>query len=690
MAGAFEAAEEGLITSIGGLVDWATLRDALEVSPAQVLVLAGPDLRVAYQNPESARVVGRRPLGAPAAEAFPEYPTWVAALEEVRLDGRTIRYRRAPMTVETDGHAQVLVVDAVATPLLGRDGTVEAVVSQAVNVTHVPADDHRLRQALALARVTVELSRSLDVAQVTDAVSRSAAEVFEGWCLLDLFAADGSLQRVAITHHDPAMEPVIDQLKRLPRVSGRALGRTESVSATVARTGESTVGRFDTDVVVASATSAEHAETLRRLAPASYLSVPIQVGPRRLGALSVTRSVARPELTAEDMGVAEQFAERAAIALAHARDYDEQRQAVLVLQRTLLPPPPSSTAGPASLAVRYRAGGAGSEVGGDWYDVIGLDGGRLAVAIGDVEGHDLPAAAYMSQVRAVVHAFARSGLPPARVASEANRYLIDCGADRLVTLAYFEIAPEEGLVTWVRAGHVPAVVVPGDGTAAVVHGRGGLPLGVDPDAEWMEETAGLPPGALLAAFTDGLVELPGADIDARIALMASMLRDGAGDDLEALADRVLERFSDPVPSPDDVALVLLRLPAADLPRSARVARRLPPTSSSVTVARHFVTDLLTEWALDGDLIDTAALLTSELMSNAARHTDTDLELRVERSEGMVRIGVFDDSHRLPLPARQPADAPSGRGLQLVETLSAEWGVETEARGKVVWFSLRIP
>lgn len=679
---------EDLLAPLRASLDWGSLRPVLDDSPTQILVLTGPELYLAYQNGASRRMLGARPVGRPAREAFSEWPRWVAAMEQTAADGRSTTYRQAPLTLHGEGRAEVVLVDAVATPIAGPDGQVVAVVSQAVDVTHGAGSERGLHLALAAARVGAELARSLDVGQVTTAVSRYAAEVFGGWCVLDLYEPDGALARAAFRHHDPAQQAMVDRLRALPRISGRALGRSESLSASTARTGRSALGRFDADAVVAAAASEEQADILRRLSPESYVSVPIQLGPRRLGALTVIRTAGELPFTVADRTVAEQFAERAAIALAHARDYDEQRQAVLALQNALLPAPPDAAVEAVRLAVRYRAAGAGNEVGGDWYDVIPLQGDRLAIVIGDVEGHDLAAAALMSQVRAIVRAFGRSGLPPARVVAEANTFLTDSGSERLVTLAYFELSPLERLLVWVRAGHVPAVVIDGDAMeATVIEGRGGLPLGVERDAVWREETLLLPPRALLATFTDGLVEGPQRSMGEGVDEIAAFLGRRFGDDVETLADELLQRFAGPGDATDDVALVLVRLPEPDEPSGGRVVRRLPPATASATVARHFVRDLLAGWGAEADVIDTAELLTSELMSNAARHTDSGMELRVERLDGTFRVGVWDDSHRLPHPADPAPDAPAGRGLRLVEMLSTGWGVDLEAEGKVVWFTL---
>jgi two-component sensor histidine kinase len=120
-----------------------------------------------------------------------------------------------------------------------------------------------------------------------------------------------------------------------------------------------------------------------------------------------------------------------------------------------------------------------------------------------------------------------------------------------------------------------------------------------------------------------------------------------------------------------------------------VVRRLPAAPSSAPLSRRYVTDVLQHWQVGEDALETAALLVTELVSNATRHSDAAIELRLALLEGRLRVSVFDDSHRLPQVADASLDETSGRGLQLVDMLASAWGVETEDRGKAVWFELAV-
>jgi serine phosphatase RsbU (regulator of sigma subunit) len=669
-----------------------SLLRAFELSPASIMVFAGPELTLVLQNSKNRAMIGPRTVGAPGRQALPEYEAYMSLVEQVWQTGRSFVSDRAPVILAPmqDGAARSVVVSSVVSPLFSDDGRVVAVIGQAVDTPDMAADDERLQVAMALDRVAIELSRSLEAADVATAVTRLAAEVFAGWSVLDLWQPDGSLARVAIAHHDAELQPLVEKLKRFPRVSGKSKSQREPFSVTAARTGEVVVSELEPGAVVAACSNADHAAVMQALCPRWIMTVPVQVGPRRLGSLSVMRSDGEQAFRPVDRAILEHYAQRAAIAVAHARDYDEQRSAAMTLQRSLLPvTPPQGDAG-LEIAVRYKAGGSGSEVGGDWYDVVALGDGGLGVVVGDVEGHDLRAAALMGQVRAVVHSHAHLGLPPGRIAQEANAFVLSLGTDQLVTMTYLQLYPRERLAVMARAGHMPAIVVSVEGTAQVLRGRGGLPLGVQPEAPWLEETRQLPPGAVLALFTDGLVETVRQDFDDGVAALAALLAEHCAEPLEELADRALAETPAGRDSHDDIALLLVRLPGTLEETGLRLARRLPAASSSAPVARMFISDVLAHWGASQDVIDTAALLATELVSNAARESDSSIELRADVRGPRLRIAVSDDSHRLPQTSAMDPDGTSGRGLQLVQALSLDWGVEPEASGKAVWFELAMP
>lgn len=210
----------------------------------------------------------------------------------------------------------------------------------------------------------------------------------------------------------------------------------------------------------------------------------------------------------------------------------------------------------------------------------------------------------------------------------------------------------------------------------------------DDGAWWPETTSLLPAQGVLAAFTDGLVEARGHDLEEGLERVQRTLVAVRDEPVEQIADRMLAARS--AHSRDDVALLVARLTAV-APSERRSTRRLPATSASVFLARRSTRQLLSEWDVDEDTASSVELVVSELVTNAARHSEDALDLVLTCEAAVLRIEVADTSHRLPVPPagtqlEGPADdeATSGRGLVLVEALADRWGVVAEGLGKRVW------
>ncbi|MEV0981637.1 SpoIIE family protein phosphatase [Streptomyces sp. NPDC049915] len=247
-----------------------------------------------------------------------------------------------------------------------------------------------------------------------------------------------------------------------------------------------------------------------------------------------------------------------------AQRYDTEAALAHGLQQALLPRrlpehPRVATAG------RYLPGTEGMDVGGDWYDVV-PSGDGLALVIGDVQGHGVQAAATMGQLRSAVRAFALSDRPPQEVLGGTNRLLIDLDPGQFASCCYVRLDPVSGLARVVRAGHPPPLLREADGRTTVVDLPGGVVLGVDPAARYPVSELRMTPGAVLALYTDGLVERPGFDIDDGItALRLALSRAGApGADrgcrsLADVADRLTATARHAADRPDDIALLLAAL-----------------------------------------------------------------------------------------------------------------------------------
>jgi PAS domain-containing protein/GAF domain-containing protein len=241
-------------------------------------------------------------------------------------------------------------------------------------------------------------------------------------------------------------------------------------------------------------------------------------------------------------------------AMERARLYDAESAVARGLQEGLLPHRLPAIDGLLTTG-RYLPGTQGMAIGGDWYDVI-RTGRGVALVIGDVEGHSVGAAAVMGQLRSAVHAFAASGRPPQEVITHTNRLLAELETDVFATCCYMELDPVTGRVLAVRAGHPPPLLRHPDGHTESLDLPGGVLLGVQPEAVYPVTELTLAPGSVLALYTDGLVEVPGGDIETGIEVIRRCLARSRADSVEELADRLVRTARRTEDRPDDVALLL--------------------------------------------------------------------------------------------------------------------------------------
>ena len=368
-----------------------------------------------------------------------------------------------------------------------------------------------------------------------------------------------------------------------------------------------------------------------------------------------------------------------------AARYEEQHHIAYTLQRSLMGSPPVLEELPS--ARRYLASVQDAGVGGDWFDFIPLGAGRTGIVIGDVMGRGLEAAAVMGQLRAAAHALAQAGLPPDRLIGALDAFVCDL-PDQMVTCCYLIIDQESAELTACSAGHPPLLLAAPDRPAHPLDLPVGVPLGIG-GFPHHQTSLPLPAGATLALYTDGLIERPHADIEEQICRLADTL-DGAlhtygtsPTALEPAADHLMTTL---LPADDghgdDVTLLLVHLPPADHART-----RLLPHPRAVPLGRRFLTDTLTSWRLPPDLIDTAHLLASELLTNALTHAHGPLTVSVTRSATELNVEVTDSSSTPPRPREADTLDESGRGLALIGTLAKQWGTHRHPQGKTVWFTL---
>ncbi|MFD4138507.1 SpoIIE family protein phosphatase [Streptomyces sp. NPDC058572] len=374
--------------------------------------------------------------------------------------------------------------------------------------------------------------------------------------------------------------------------------------------------------------------------------------------------------------------------------YEQEHDLAEGLQQAMLPRRIPDVPG-AQIAVRYRSARLGRDIGGDWYDIIALPGGRVGAVIGDVQGHDTHAAAVMGQLRIVLRAYAAEGHTPATVMARASVFLHELDTERFATCTYAEADLSTGVVQVVRAGHVDPLIRDQDGSCRRLPVQGGLPLGLSAEfgrLEYPVSTVELDPGQTLLLYTDGLVEEPGADLDDGLQLLAELVHGGPRD-LQLLADRLCE-VVDERGGGDDVALLLLRRKGAYTPQAGgrlqqHVAQNDPEALRS---ARHMVRAAVRAWGAR-ERADEIELVADEMITNALMHTDGGaiVTARVlSGAERRLRVEVEDRSSALPRRREAGESGVSGRGLLLVDRLTEAWGVESRGSGKCVWCEFIIP
>ncbi|MEU3580798.1 SpoIIE family protein phosphatase [Streptomyces globisporus] len=416
----------------------------------------------------------------------------------------------------------------------------------------------------------------------------------------------------------------------------------------------------------------------------------------------------------DERAVLSTVARMLAQALARAGVAETERELSLGLQRSMMP-----TLGPEipgmTVAARYVPTGGGLQVGGDWYDMIPLPNGRIALVIGDVQGHDVRAAGLMGQLRIALRAYASEGHRPDAVLARASRFLSgltdayesvegdkEPAAPRFATCLYAEVDPEAGTLDIARAGHPDPVVISADGTAVIRQTAGGLPLGIETDSDYPTTRVVLEPGETIMLCTDGLIETGGHDMATGWTRLRPVLEKPV-EDLEQLADALVQAVHGPTSHyttgpladrrEDDIAVLVLRRESAPAPETA--ARRSVLTIAQaeperISVGRQLVRELLHDWS-DPEQVDSAVLMVSEMATNVLVHTDGDAlmvaEVSGEQGERRLRVEVADASDELPHKRRPGEMASSGRGLVLMEMLADAWGVDPRGEGKSIWFEL---
>ncbi|MBB3074123.1 SpoIIE family protein phosphatase [Streptomyces violarus] len=698
---------------------------AFEQSPF-ALGVYDPELRFLWINASSGRVIAHseeQVLGKKYRELFPEFDRelfperddkpYTDQLSEVARTGKPARLITVFRPLGSN------YANAWATsiwPVRDAEGRVRAVANWGFDMS---AEYWARQRLLILNKASGGIGRTLDVIGTAQELARTPVPGFADLVSVDLFdevlrgeeppsasaftpgepiPLSRAAQHSAREDTDRAPGPTIPVSHAPGSVAARCMATGSSTVELAAEPGQGGEWAFGPGL----AADPAHWPPGNPLIDGSIaadgltgrITVPLRARGALLGVVTFSRSDRPEAFTADDLILAEELTAKAAVAIDNARRYSRERTTALTLQRSLLPQGlPNQEA--VEVASRYLPGGAGAEVGGDWFDVIPLSGARVALVVGDVVGHGLHASASMGRLRTAVRTLADVDLPPDELLTHLDDLVLHLASD-LQPADHFQPSGESGATclytvydpvsrrfTLASAGHPLPLIISADGTRTPVPAQPGPPLGIG-GLPFEATELGLPEGSVLALYTDGLVRSRKRDVDQRIAELQRILNHSATS-LETLCDTVMDAMLSESRT-DDAALLLARTHALDPHHVADWD--VEPDPAQVPGARKFAVDQLDAWGLEEAAFVTE-LVVSELVTNAIRYGEPPIRLRLIRDTSLI-CEVSDASSTAPHLRRARAFDEGGRGLLLVAQLTQGWGTRHTTSGKTIWCAQALP
>jgi PAS domain S-box-containing protein len=567
-------------------------------------------------------------------------------------------------------HADGFPVDVLVSVSIARDAEGEPLnfIIQALDMTERKQAERERAERLqeqaaraeaeAVAETIQRLQRITDVAlrhlSLDDLLRELLAEI------TDILEVEGAaIGLLDATGNTLVIEATFGYAQTVERGFRVALG--EGFTGRIASSGQ--------PAVLAEAAGIEPLEPfLREANIGSLLGVPLRNDGRTTGVLHVGTKRSR-EFSNEDTSLLQLAADRAALAIEHARSYERERGVVETLQRSLIPEQLPRLPG-LEMAARYQPGGPRADVGGDWYDAIALEGGQVGLAMGDVVGHGLEAASLMGQLRNALRAYALEEHPVGIVVEKLDTLVQSFEQGRMATLLYLVVDADLSRIRFASAGHLPPLLVGPDGEAHYVEEAASVPLGVMPGG-YDEAVVDIEPGTTLVLYTDGLVEERGEPIDDGLERLRRAVVDGP-DDPEAMCDHVLQAMGRAGRAADDVAMFVLRTVAVAVPT---MTLELSTQPRALTGLRRTLGRWLEAGGASLEESQDIRMAAHEAACNSMEHAygfeEATFKLDASREDGEVSIVVRDTGGW-----REPRQTDRGRGLELMRALMDD--VELEA------------
>lgn len=567
-------ARESAAVVVGELRATERRLDAILGSLDEAVTVRRLDGRTVYTNSAAHKL-----LGMVQAEIDQRDPGAVASRFHMRDEaGNPLRLEDMPSAKVLRGEpAEPLLVHTVrrdtgdefwlhvkSSPLLDEHGHIEAAVTVLEDLTAVKRAELRMR---FLAQAGEVLASSLDYEQTLRNVAGLAVPGLADWCAVDLVDEDGDRVSVAVAHTDPARVQLAEELRRY---EPEELDPDQGMGLVLRTARPLLYAKITEEMVTASAVSEEHLALIRQVGFRSALLVPMSIGERTLGVLTLVTADSGRVLGEEDLEFAEQIAARAAVAVENARLYTQRAEVARTLQESLLPDDLPAIPG-CEVAALYLPAAQGAEVGGDFYDIWALTGDWM-VMVGDVTGKGVEAAAVTSLVRHTARTASEFERDPASVLARVDRTLQRGAALSLCTAVCARLSGNRLLLA--SGGHPLPLLVRASEVREI--GCYGPLLGAFPDPTWTQLEERLQPGDALVFFTDGVPDAVGEDGE-RFGLrrLTDCLASAAGSSPAELVERLREavtRFRVGAQA-DDTAVLVVRYGASDATEVAQPALR---------------------------------------------------------------------------------------------------------------------
>ena len=540
------------------------------------VAVVDPDLRFLYVNPAMARMNAtpvREHLGRTIVEVVPGLQGRQEGLRKLLLDGVTCEFTSTARMGTPDGERQVWRRGVYHR--LEDDGEIIGLLGIVFDVTAHRAEHQELERARARLALLDTAATRIGTTLELDATCRELADV------LVPVLADAATVEVLDSDLMQQIRPPLPGVLRLRRAAlaaGPGLDARMKVFGaageyidyqpgtaipTCLQTGRPLMENMASDTTFrATAPNAARVQAYRAAGIHSAMVVPLAVRDTPLGTLTLVRVGDSPPFTSQDVVVAQDLAQRAALRLEQARHYTREHAVARQLQHALLSEPAGAHPD-LEIASHYLPADQSAQVGGDWFDTIPLPQGRTLLVMGDVMGHGVEAAVAMSQYRSLLRVTAARDLPPHQILNRVDAAAIAAGLDRVATCLLVLIDPHTQLRHHASAGHLPPALLHPDRRTELLPTDPGPPLGTGTGG-YRTHSNTIHPDAVLLLYTDGLVERRGEDIDdclQRLAdlrlptdtplpdllhdVLSHLVTDTAEDDIALLAARRNGTWSEP-------------------------------------------------------------------------------------------------------------------------------------------------